>query len=233
MTEPKSMPISFSSEMVRAILDNRKTMTRRKFGPKWAEFGRAEETAPHEFWKHGDLSRAYLLVNRLRLPCHVESKGMCKICDLQGWVGKAFPIDPRYVEGDILWVREGLVHLPKTVGTAYDATTSPVANAPEWKWKRDKLNAMFMPRWASRIDLEVTASRIERLQEISEEDAIKEGVEYRNGYWLAGIHPIKGTMKCWPTAQRAFRELWNSLYGPGAWESNQWVVVPEFKRIGE
>lgn len=83
--------------------------------------------------------------------------------------------------------------------------------------------SIHMPRWASRITLEITDVRVERLQDISEDDAIAEGVyagflEYDNG---------EGT----ETAKESFALLWNSLNGSGSWKSNPWVWVVEFKRI--
>ncbi len=98
------------------------------------------------------------------------------------------------------------------------------------KWKP----SIHMPRWASRITLEVTGVRVERLQDISEEDAIAEGVEcweergyddaqdfYRNYHTGGDLF----------TAKASYRTLWESINGPGSWERNDWVWVIEFKRI--
>ncbi len=92
-----------------------------------------------------------------------------------------------------------------------------------------------MPRWASRITLEVTGVRVERLQDISEADAAAEGVEsLRNEgeYWK---DYVRSTTRCDEltclTGRESFRTLWDSLAAPGAdWDANPWVWVVDFKR---
>jgi hypothetical protein len=101
---------------------------------------------------------------------------------------------------------------------------------PAW-WKRP---AIHMPRAASRIDLEITGVRVERLQNCSEADARAEGIvtfreadkDGRRHFGLAGD---KGEGR--PTAYRAYRDLWESINGPGSWDANPWVWVIEFKVI--
>lgn len=113
--------------------------------------------------------------------------------------------------GDLLWVREAFTiiearHVAKPGGGYEWREDEPMyaadyagLNKPDrdWNWSP----SIHMPRWASRITLRVTAVKIEQLQEISEEDALSEGVE---PYAM--------------TARGAFFALWNSLHGPGAWE---------------
>lgn len=95
--------------------------------------------------------------------------------------------------------------------------------------------------------IEITNVRIEPLQAITPNDAVAEGVEFRGGYWVGGKHPVKGTLKCWPSAERAFQAIWDDIYGdPGfntdvtgreiapreySWAKNPWVWVIEFKRV--
>lgn len=81
---------------------------------------------------------------------------------------------------------------------------------------------MFMPRWASRITLEVTGVRVERLQDISVADAMAEGVVETNAN-LRGLEPCME----W---RYAYEDLWNQINGPGAWAANPWVWVVEFRR---
>ena len=91
-----------------------------------------------------------------------------------------------------------------------------------------------MPRWASRITLEVTGVRVERLQDISEADAIAEGVDPSpkvtsndDGAAFFRIGPVRGDS--FPIARYA--ALWEQINGPGSWEANPWVWVIAFKRL--
>ena len=87
--------------------------------------------------------------------------------------------------------------------------------------------SIFMPRWASRITLEVTGVRVERLQEINEKDAKAEGVtQCEGGYWnyIAG-EPYNGM-----SARTSYSTLWESINGNGSWELNPWVWVIEFRK---
>jgi hypothetical protein len=80
-----------------------------------------------------------------------------------------------------------------------------------------------MPRWASRILLEVVSVRVERLQDISKADAMAEGV----AEWKTYLHGLQPSMEhCY-----AYEDLWESINGPGSWETNPWVWVVEFKRV--
>lgn len=89
---------------------------------------------------------------------------------------------------------------------------------------RHKRPSLFMPRVASRILLEITGVRVERLQDISEEDALAEGVFawWRETEQAASDHPAPGLI---------FRDLWESINGSDSWAANPWVWVVEFKRI--
>lgn len=83
-----------------------------------------------------------------------------------------------------------------------------------------KKSSMFMPRWASRITLEITDVRVERLQDITPEDAKAEGVES-----FAREHKLTGY---WTTA---FARLWMEINGKDSWDANPWVWALSFKRI--
>jgi hypothetical protein len=89
------------------------------------------------------------------------------------------------------------------------------------KWRPSN----FMPRWASRITLEITQVRVERLNEISRGDAMGEGVcgSAKGGYWIDGLH--------WERPTGAFRELWESINGAKSWDANPYVWVIEFMRV--
>lgn len=84
--------------------------------------------------------------------------------------------------------------------------------------------SIHMPRWASRITLEVTSVRVERLQDISEADALAEGVNAHQD------HHGRPTTSIYSPVQ-AYRDLWEQINGPGSWDANPWVWAVDFKRL--
>ena len=135
----------------------------------------------------------------------------------------------KYAPGDRLWVKENYAHgWPMNPGDVLppDPRNGQVAityradgNVPfggSGKWRP----SIHMPRWASRITLEVTELRVQRLQDISDEDARAEGVRRKEGGYLPGTRSDHiGT----------FAALWQSLHGPGSWAENPWVAAITFK----
>lgn len=183
----KERPILFSASMVNAILDGRKTQTRRIMKP---------QPTTNPFW-----------------GC-AGSKGFGFFDDLK-------PIKGPYGKpGDRLWVREtfGIVD-------SLEGARSFVYRAEGWKdpsglfkWRP----SIHMPRLASRIQLEITSVRVERLKAISEVDAVAEGAPC--GSCCA---PQEGSHKA------GFAQLWESINGSGSWNANPWVWVIEFKRVSK
>jgi len=89
--------------------------------------------------------------------------------------------------------------------------------------------SIHMPRWASRLTLEITGVRVERLNDINEADAIAEGVTAVSS---GGVTLFTTTgVNCFQTAKDAYAALWESINGPGSWDANPWVWVVEFRRI--
>lgn len=202
----KESPILFNTEMVRAVLDGRKTQTRRVIKPqpdmhkrrhRWAyvmhhnrlQWGRAPwpKTDPMNFI--------------------VEQERKCPYGGI----------------GDRLWVRETWCP-PCDGGSGQIYYKEHQEKLPEpfclypGKWKP----SIFMPRWASRINLEITDVRVEQVQEISETDAMAEGTK-----------AYKGTIDIDKMYRRSFQDLWDSINkdrGFG-WDTNPWVWVVGFKRI--
>ncbi|EJS8701720.1 hypothetical protein NFA99_004921, partial [Escherichia coli] len=120
----------------------------------------------------------------------------------------------------------------KPENCVYEADGVP---APEFYDADDNLRccwrpSIHMPRWASRILLEITNVRVERLNDISEQDAIAEGIERYNDDGIVYYGPY-GKGDCRP--ERAFSDLWKSIYGDENWQANPWVWVIEFKRVQE
>jgi hypothetical protein len=226
----KERPIPFSAPMVRAILADEKTQTRWVVKPQPPEILPAY--APKVYWPardrhmtHGDPDgAAYLQFER---PGDYDGAHV-----MRGGFGFRCPYGQ---PGDRLWVREAWAvphrydHLgPRNipvlgVRTHYAATEE--RGGLRWR------PSIHMPRWASRITLEVTAIRVERLQDISEADALAEGVTPK---WEPGcsgrLMEALGGFSFRPAAS-AYAELWEQINGPGAWDANPWVWVIEFKRV--
>lgn len=142
--------------------------------------------------------------------------------------------------GDRLWVRETF-YLAKNGDPIYRACISEsLAETIETirqhylePWKP----SIHMPRWASRILLEIVSVRVERLQDISEDDATAEGLSVINEDDANLYYSALARENQWPDGWHfeepvgAYRELWESINGPGSWAANPWVWVVEFRRI--
>ncbi|EPG4778512.1 hypothetical protein OQB83_001225 [Klebsiella pneumoniae] len=220
----KERGMIFNGEMVRAILDGRKTQTRRimKVQPENSELG---------------LRRVVESKNGID-----DGKYFWSQSDATGLKSRSKPFAcPFGTVGDRIWVREAFrVHSRATdVATlVYKASERnswteqthrvPVAvfNKPATpeKWTP----SLHMPRWASRILLEITDVRVERLNSISQEDAKAEGMEL-TGWRPTYSDPDSGG-EVW-TPYDNFAQLWESIYGEESWKANPWVWVIEFKRV--
>lgn len=212
----KERGMIFNGEMVRAILDGRKTQTRRIIKWKQTRFTEIGEREDGSKW-----------------PWSEDAEHACDF-----WHPCPFG-----AVGDRIWVREAFrVHSRATdVATlVYKASERnswteqthrvPVAvcNKPATpeKWTP----SLHMPRWASRILLEITDVRVERLNSISEEDARAEGI-IDGGCLNCGEPEPCGCANPEPDATDAFAYLWQSIYGQENWNANPWVWVIEFKRV--
>ena len=213
----KERPILFSGAMVRALLAGSKTQTRRVCKPATTLSAVVEVPDPME---RGQVYNG------------------SHFGDEDGAVQFACPYGGI---GDRLWVRETFRgcrayevqgYPPKDWGNKpiwFEADGAPPGDAKAWALRARP--SIHMPRWASRITLEVTAVRVERLQDISEDDAIAEGCTLNhNGYYWGGPHAVSG-LKQLATAKGAYQDLWESINGPGSWDANPWVWVVEFRRL--
>ncbi|HCF3719427.1 TPA: hypothetical protein NID03_006007 [Pseudomonas aeruginosa] len=229
----KERPILFNDQMVRAILEGRKTVTRRVMKP---------QPMPSKSGGH-------------HWPCKVHQSMLHVERELQNgegcWCGLAEAACPYGQPGDRLWVRETWtdVNMCGAPALAYraDEDIRDLMEEPGFLDDRGAFNyddprvkpypfacwyaeldqarwrpSIHMPRWASRILLEITAVRVERLQDISNDQAIAEGID---------THPMGFYGNGCITAGGAFLELWESINGDGRWADNPWVWVIEFKRV--
>jgi len=223
----KERPILFSAPMARAILAGDKTLTRRdvtrlgEFG-QITEFGRSD-TAGYD-WHFRDRAKRWHDLS------HAD---LLKAC-------------PYGRPGDQLWVRETWQawHLVNTVYDEWEPISikeaaasrqrdfeyGPACQRIEYRATNESTGpwtpSIHMPRWASRILLEISGVRVARLQDISEADARAEGItieeRHKMGY-CAGEYL--------PPSIRAFRDLWTDINGAGSWDANPWVWAIEFQRI--
>lgn len=137
---------------------------------------------------------------------------------------KAVKQCPYGTVGDRLYVKEGLER--RDMGVRYRRDKVTVAKGEyAWEWQRDTLSPMHMPKWAARLWMELTDVRVERVQDISEEDAKAEGVSCVD-------LPTK-TYEGWADAYHRllFKALWESIYGKDSWDLNPWVWVLEFNKL--
>ncbi|WP_373863386.1 hypothetical protein [Pantoea agglomerans] len=215
----RERPIIFNADMVRAVLDGRKTQTRRIVNgvPSshdfhgWVLSSTSTKDEGKACWAIG---KSPLLNKPIRVRC------------------------PFGEVGDRLWVRETWMPDAPRDGTwgdveFYGCKGSPLSMIPKRyrkpehcihraSWEGIEMvgwtPSIHMPRWASRITLEITGVRVERLQDISEQDAAAEGASTELS--LIGEKHYLG-----------YRSLWKSIYGADSWQSNPWVWVIEFKRV--
>ncbi len=142
---------------------------------------------------------------------------------------------PHGQAGDRLWVKEAIrlvTDQEPDDGTgrvlSIYAADNTLTVASAWPWRRKQLSSIHCPRGLSRITLEVTGVRVERLQDISEADAIAEGIEpAAAGHWRLYGPDTNVDMDRSPRV--AYRSLWESINGPGSWDANPWVWVIEVK----
>ena len=227
----KERGMIFNAEMVRALLDGRKTQTRR--------IVKGTDGAV-KFCKEWDINGEEIFV----VLGEKDRTGMNPVL---GAISCPFG-----AVGDRIWVRETFqgplfdydlmdsyckdpTPFEKPEFCVYKADGVP---APEFYDADDELHccwrpSIHMPRWASRILLEITDVRVERLNAISEEDAEAEGIDMealydsQDCYDCIADHNITGR----PTVTGAFKYLWESIYGEEGWKSNPWVWVIEFKLV--
>jgi hypothetical protein len=219
-------PISFKAPMIRALLDGTKTQTRRLIKPqpaddytKFAGFigGREELRAVFASYEYQSTP--------------VKSKVLFGV-------------------GNRLWVKEAWsgTHVfkdtPPSQRESFATPDGPCLRDELWYWADgDPQNgdwekprpSIHMTRWASRLTLIVTDVRVQRLQDISEADAIAEGVESTEHWRPKDVEGKPFGDKWWDDAtfwahypQLAYASLWNHINGAGAWEANPWVVAYSF-----
>ena len=201
-------------------------------------FGHADFDAPHPGTLiDGRPERGQYL----HVPSHCQTSdyfplskpvSSCEICKTNGWEDTRHRLYCRYGVGDRLWIREGAKQVTKgIVGKNGQYKWPTFVNHEEAKtWFANNcyytsdfpdrtegqlLNKMFMPRWASRLTLQIIDLRVQRLQDISESDAAAEGVQLAN--------------RDEQTFYGQFQKLWESIHGKESWLANPWVWCYTFR----
>lgn len=221
----KERPILFSGPMVRALLDGRKTQTRRTVTlPTKGEYIRPDMGG----WSPSTIGGADQ--HGRSVPEHVclwnQTTGTTLAC-------------PYGVPGDRLWVKETHAIVPRTAYAMRDGVQQTLKPGDDHDaavyaagWERSKPGrwrpSIHMPRWASRLTLEITEVRVERLQDISKSDAEAEGIrEPSLGEWVeTGLWQVRRT-QC--EAVTTYCALWESINGPDSWAANPWVWAVSFR----
>lgn len=232
LVTPRERPVLFSAPMVRALLSGTKTQTRRVVKPQPGDedgdllcglyhptiiVRGDEEPGPATFG-------AYTSDGRWAAPCPYGQPGD------RLWVRESWSrdCDPHWV----MYRADGSAQR-RSGGELFDACAAEELN-PLARWKP----SIHMRREDSRITLEVTEVRVERLQAISEADAIAEGIEQsppehrEAGPLQFHVRDANGSAN-FRTAVEAYEYLWESINGPSSWEANPWVWVVAFRRVDQ
>jgi hypothetical protein len=238
----KERPILFSGPMVRAILEGRKTMTRRILKPQ-PDMAMDGEICPdgsggyswEPVWPQGHKKAGKIVCS---LSCPYGGPGD-RLWVRESWAltHPSFDYETQCVDEFIPFEGKIPKEMPDSYWkVVYGANFNEMQVHKDDRFIKNWKPSIHMPRWASRLTLEIVDVRPERLQEITEEDVVKEGIQKpycsvssKNLYqiWVNG--------KCIENEKAAFvyQSLWNSINGPGSWEANPWIWTIEFKRITE
>jgi len=226
----RERPILLNAEMVRAVLDGRKTQTRRVLTPRQLKMIDAAastgECYPLESGHQHENSQSYY-----REWCPFGAVGD-RLWVRETWTDvnlEGIPAVAYRADNDVYSPMDDKSFLDEDGSFNYDdlrvskyhftAWYGDVISGTEGNWRP----SIHMPRWASRITLEITGVRVERLQDITNKDAMAEGIGHLYAYDESQPTPKDAT--------RRFAELWQSIYGEESWQANPWVWVIEFKRV--
>ncbi|TVU79897.1 hypothetical protein FQP85_22155 [Pseudoalteromonas neustonica] len=207
----KTIPMIFNQEMVQALVDGRKTVTRRPV-EAWrlpVKCTYQDESRPAE--------RTYMSNANNHRRWGFGVFGETPEAAMENYNGEYSSCAP-YNKGDLIWVRETLeINCYLDAFYLVDNEVLDLENR-DWQYREPeyigKIPSIHMPRWASRLTLRVTNVRCERIHQMTKMDAIDEGFDLSN---------LLGFPRLW------FRDVWNSLYSN--WDENPWVWVIEFEVI--
>jgi len=234
----RERPIIFNAEMVRAVLDGRKTQTRRimKVQPESNQFGLRRIIASAErsdtgkyHWTESNATGNHIRSAPFSCPFGAVGDRL--------WVKETWSVVSHAFDDDGLMIdyvpdRPAKAVHEKPFGRGYYSGHAIYAADGGFTWGDDDgcvdgrscwKPSIHMPRWASRITLEMNGVRVERLNSMTEKDALAEGC-------LGGHDSIPGYQYS-ATPHEHFHHVWQSIYGADSWQANPWVWVVEFKRM--
>lgn len=231
----KERPILFNADMVCAVLDGRKTQTRRIIQSP-AKNMQASGHKVIEYREPGDKwygEHVFSMRNQGGTWCDYTKEQFLAKC-------------PFSVVGDRLWVRESFYEHGHWQGGGYDPEDSYFVSDKQVLFPADGIQrpserkredfwrsrpSIHMPRWASRITLEITSVRVERLQDISAEDVTAEGIKTLGESMWGSQWWVDAPQAAINDAHLQFSIIWSKIYGEESWHANPWVWVIEFKRV--
>lgn len=219
----KKRPILMSAPMVTAILEDRKTQTRRI--ASWPILSKSDGAKRRVFLKEDmDMVNA-LLAEKPRDPMSIPSCPYGRIGDRlwikEAWTGTWHPTPQNENNIHLHYRADG----SERFASAPQDYALPKVAAKVGNW----VTPLFMPRWASRITLDITGVRVERLQDISEEDAIAEGIQsVKPDTWKDYGGKVQEPMH---SPILSYASLWKSINGAGSWELNPWCWCISFRRV--
>ncbi|MBZ6397243.1 MULTISPECIES: hypothetical protein [Pantoea] len=227
----RERPIIFNADMVRAVLDGRKTQTRRIMREQPEVIPKEDEFDQPGFWIPFNAGKTMVRNEDMYIACPFGLKGD------RLWVRETWSVVSHAFDDDGLMIdyapdRPAKAVHEKPFGRGYYSGHAIYAADGGFTWGDDDgcvdgrscwKPSIHMPRWASRITLEITGVRVERLNSMTESDALAEGC---NG----GHDSIPGYMYS-ATPHEHFHHVWQSIYGADSWQANPWVWVIEFTRV--
>ncbi len=239
----KEHPILFSGPMVRAILEGHKTQTRRVVTPRNSVIGEGGDWVKLNFYGKQSWKDARRVLGKpYEAETFVDSGFPNPVTKKKDWqylhvpydfeeAGVVYRVYSRYEVGDRLWVKETFNFLqgdgnPNDFGVHYIANDSAIwwadnGQMMDYPIDTRKRPSIFMPRWASRILLEISEVRVQRVQEIIEEDAVAEGL-------LPAVKEWAGD-----SARHDYADLWDSINAKRgySWDSNPFVWAISFRKL--
>lgn len=238
----RERPIIFNSDMVRAVLDGRKTQTRRIIQSP-AKNMQASGHKVIEYREPGDKwygEHVFSMRNQSGTWCDYTKEQFLAKCPFGAvgdrlWVRETWSVVSHAFDDDGLMIdyvpdRPAKAVHEKPFGRGYYSGHAIYAADGGFTWGDDDgcvdgrscwKPSIHMPRWASRITLEITGVRVERLTALSDDDARNEGCPARLPHNPEDEHQ----------ARTWFRGLWSEIYGEESWQANPWVWIVEFKRV--